>query len=355
MAKIYPFKYRFENKGIMPLHDSVWFESHQELLLRIVNTPQGRDLLCIDKDFDGMPIVGFAKNRVTGLLGFEGDNVKLVSDFRVGAKWANVIRYRWREFQALAREHYSDKVNKQTEIVLDGRHRMAATTSTFFPNADGDPDPATTDGFARRNGRDETFSTLRSGAGGPIAASPAGNALFLSRIETSATSNQYEDAAKNFVLLDTESIDTDNIDSSMFKFYAVSLLDELSGASSDNSKTVLTSSTPASNITLVSADYSQVSFSDDYGRSAKAADIVLSAYNDIILNGDGLAAINKTGITKFGLVDAWLFDNTTAGLTWSATNRHELRASSADEVGTSQSPKLVVMHSSAISPNTVWF
>lgn len=341
MAKLYPFKYRFENPGITPLKDDLWFESHQELLLRIVNTPQGRDLLCIDKDFDGVEIVRFGKNYVTGFLGFDGDRARLVSDFRTGAKWANVIRFRWREFQALAKEHYSDKVNGQTEILLNGQYRMAATTSTFYPAPSPDPP---VDGWALRdNGGNESWSDLRTGVGTSANDSSAftSGPYFIA----GTISDNYKQLRRNIHLFNCTSLGGDIVDSAIFSIWVTSLLNSLSGANSDNSKMVLASSNPASNSALIAADYGQLG-SIDFGRSVKQSSLTTGAYNGITLNANGLANITA-GISKFGEMYGWDFDNTTAGLTWASGNQQGIQPQYAETAGTEQDPKLVVIHSSA--------
>ena len=343
MAKLYSFKYRFENPEIKPLNDDLWFKSHQELLLRIVNSPQGRDMLCIDKDFDGMPIVGFAKNRVTGFLGFDGDKVRLVSDFRVGAKWANVIRYRWREFQALAREHYSDKVNGQTEILLDGGYRMAATTSTFYPDPDSEGDPTTMDGYVgRQDLAGQTLSDLIAGVGTEANTSFAGS--FSPFLRANSISNKYDYLRRRIYGFDTSSLGSDSINSAIFSHYFFNETNDLLGENSDNSKAVLSAVTPSSNIALQASDYGQFQ-GVDFGRGAKQVDLTLNAYAPITLNGDGIAGINNAGVTNLGKRSGWDFDDTEVGLTWVINLSQSINSRFADQAGTDNDPKLVVVHS----------
>lgn len=341
MAKLYPFKYRFENKGIQPLHDSIWFESHQELLLRIVNTPQGRDLLCIDKSFDGVPIVGFAKNRVTGFLGYEGENVKLVSDFRVGAKWANVVRYRWREFQALAREHYSDKVSGQTEILLNGQHRMAATTSTFWPNADGDPSPTTTDGMCLRTVAG-TWTSLVNGAGN-LSFDDIADAWAWGT-ESNASSPNWNNIARGFYLFNTSAIpDADEISSGVLSLYDEAFTKDLAGITPTIN---IYSSNPTSDTALANADYGTQG-STPFATAITWAGWNSGVYNPFTFNASGLAAISKTGISKFssGNPEYDVADN--APIHPGSAQVSGFRIYNADQAGTSNDPKLVVVHSAA--------
>ena len=70
-------------------------------------------------------------------------------------------------------------------------------------------------------------------------------------------------------------------------------------------------------------------------------------YNNFALNASGLAAINKTGITKFSLRIVSDIDNVEP--TWSSGNDAVFDISEADETGTTQDPKLVIEHSVAIT------
>jgi hypothetical protein len=344
MSKLYPFKYRFENPGILPLKDDLWFESHQELLLRIVNTPQGRDLLCIDKSFDGIEIVKFGKNHVTGFFGLDGEKARLVSDFRAGAKWANIIRFRWRDFVALAREHYSDKVNGQTEILLNGRYGMAATTSTFYP--DPHPETTTVDGWVERlNAAGETLSAIIAGSGTfALSTSNSENAPML---RGDGNTDKYDELIRAIYGFDTSIIGVDTISSAIFSRFFLSKDNGLLGEDSDNSKSVLSAVTPNSNTNLISSDYGQFQ-GTDFGRSAKQVDISAD-YNDIALNANGIAGINTSGVTNLGARLGWDFDDTETGLTWAGPGIIQaVEYYFADQAGTDFDPRLVVEHNGGV-------
>jgi len=51
MPKIFDFDVENHVRGIKRIDEDIWFSLHQRLLLEIVNTDYGRDLLCIDKKF----------------------------------------------------------------------------------------------------------------------------------------------------------------------------------------------------------------------------------------------------------------------------------------------------------------
>ena len=55
------FDRKFEGKYVpRRVNEDFWFQHWQPILLWMVNTPYGRDLLCIDKNFP--PIIEIRKN-----------------------------------------------------------------------------------------------------------------------------------------------------------------------------------------------------------------------------------------------------------------------------------------------------
>lgn len=348
MAKLYPFKYRFENPGIKPLKDDLWFESHQELLLRITNTPQGRDLLCIDRDFDGIEIVRFGKNYITGFLGLNGENVKLISDFRIGAKWANIIRYRWRDFVVLAREHYSDKVNSQTEILLDGQYRMAATTSTFYPS----PSPGSpVDGAAYVFLDNSTWSVLVNHVGtGALWDSSAGSAQCYA--QSAANSGYYSQLRRPIFGFDLSVLAGEIVESGTFSRYHTAKQTTLGGSAHANSAQLVFSANPASNTSLTATDYSTVG-TTSFGKTPIQNSITLGAYTNVILNSSGIDYLN-TKVGGIGFLGCKLgFDHVndeTPMNPYSGALNQGTSAHYADETGTTKDPKLVIVHSPALIP-----
>jgi hypothetical protein len=110
----------------------------------------------------------------------------------------------------------------------------------------------------------------------------------------------------------------------------------------------ITSSSPASNNTLVAADFGQLG-STDFG-SVTYASFSLTAYNDITLNSSGIANINPTGISKFGARGGWDLNNNFTG-TWSSFGHCYYYLYFADQTGTTKDPKLVVTYSAGAPPS----
>ena len=78
-----------ELQGARPLNEQLWFPRYESTILRLVNTNEGRDIWCLpSKSEIPYPIVEFRKNYAKYELG----GGQYLTDFRVGAKWGNVIR-----------------------------------------------------------------------------------------------------------------------------------------------------------------------------------------------------------------------------------------------------------------------
>ena len=322
--------------------------------MKLANTDYGRDLLCIDKK--PYPIVSMRKNLVKYYLGLWDGRDHYSSDVRVGVKWGNVIRSRWQDVQRAL-----DQVNLRTLLALprlallpNGRLvpvPAGAAETTAFPDP-GDPAAAAIDGVIYRHGVDETLATIRAGAGTTLAA--VASALYV-RMMASTTSPQYQQLQRMIALFDASGgiPDTDTIDSAIVSLWVrlhnaePAKQNSLTGEASENSRLHLVASTPASNTTLVNADFSQLG-ATSFGSSARQVDIVVDAYNAITVNATGLLNISKTGVTKFGFKNGWDLNNTTAGITWVSGGDQGIMIGQADNAGTTQDPKLVIQHSAAV-------
>ena len=127
-----------------------------------------------------------------------------------------------------------------------------------------------------------------------------------------------------------------SIDSVTLQLYSVS---KINNDNDGDDTVVVVSSNPASNTSLVTADY------NDFGATAYATavditGITTGAYNTFTFNATGRATISAA-ILKYGIVEGHDFTgNAPAG-----TN--EAAFSSADTTGTSQDPVLTVTHTAA--------
>lgn len=221
--------------------------------------------------------------------------------------------------------HTISLIAKKNNKIVPGK--TGKTTDTFYPSLDG---------FVMRDSAGATWSDIRGGAG-TFSAYTGTNEVDI--YLNSQPSTLYQQMQRALTYFDTSAI-ADNVVIS-----AAVLSGKGVGKNDTRSQSIgITSGTSASDSALADADYAVANF----GSTRFATDITIaswstSAYNDFTLNASGLAAISKTGISKF----AWRFsgdiDNVDPGggvsiLTYA-------RAASAEAAGTTTDPTLVVTYS----------
>jgi len=306
----------------------------------MANTVTGRDLLCLP-DLQSFPhITQFSKCHISGRI---GDHTHL-SEFRVGAKWGNVIRYRWKEFQAYAdyllAQDLWNEMQRQVPVWWRGKWRLApagATETKVHP----DPDPETTsvDGYIEhRVDAGDTWATFQGGAGSTGFPSGGGDSYYTFMYAHGTDADKWRLFGRGAALFDTSSIpDGDGIDSAILSFYGSGKTDILSQSM------CLAASAPASDTDLVGGDYDSVDTTEQSTARITIASWSTSAYNDFTLNATGEGNISKTGISKFGNRLSGDLDNTEP--TESPGDSPSTNSFAAEETGTTKDPKLVVQHS----------
>lgn len=316
------------------INEDKWFKKNQRLLLWMANTDYGRDLLCIPKKYG--QITAFRKNSVT----FRKNRKELVTDFRIGAKWANVIRFRFDEFLK-----YAAYCEKDWKFLFKGFFvpqkfpAMGLTTDTFFP----DPNPETTsvDGLVERvPGANEAFSTIRTSAGnGSDDSTDTAEGAFL----YNASGSNYSHLYRGIFLFDTSTIpSSDTISSATLSFKGALGLDGYTQSAS------IVKTTPASNTSLANSDYNIA----NWDMTQQASDKTLASldgtnYNDFALNATGISNIGKgaSGMAKFGTVLSGDRTNTDPG---SSSGVYSVwNIIKAEHTGTGSDPQLVVVHAAA--------
>src|SRR5262245_9351173 len=181
-------------------------------------------------------------------------------------------------------------------------------TLTVYPQ----PHPATTasDGYAARFGVDETFATIVGGSGN---LSGFSDPDFFAIVTSSATTDQYREIDRIAFLFDTSPLGAGQVVTS------VTLSVWVIGKSANLVQVALhiCASAPANNLAIGNCDYQTmgaVSFGNIPYTSFDGTD---SAYSTVTLNASGLAAINLTGITKFGARVEWDLTGVFGGV-WSS-------------------------------------
>ena len=222
--------------------------------------------------------------------------------------------------------------------------------STFHPDQDAEAD--TVDGYTRYEVPNSDWSVLVAGAGGYSSDTVVSSAMIGMTGHTS--SNRFNTIARCPFLFDTSSIpDGDSVSSATLSLKGTSKTDGLSTTPSMN----IYSSSPASNTSLAAGDY------DSFGTTAFCdTDVTYagwntSAFNDFVLNASGIAAIDITGISKFGTRNSEYdvgdeLDPGNHDPNWVSNSDTWVMGSFAETEGTASDPKLVVEHSVASTAYT---
>lgn len=210
---------------------------------------------------------------------------------------------------------------------------------TFFP----DPAPETTsvDGFVGRgNAVNETFSTIRAGAGTNADSASATGRFY--RLLGSATTDQYDILDRGIHLFDTSAIpDSNNINTAIFSINVDSKVNNLVLTAAHAAVAVVLS-TPASNTDLVAGDYGQTGTVRQVDTDFPFADATAGSYADMTLNATGRSNVSKTGITKLATRCAVDLDAGTPA--WASGASTHIVVVTAEAVGTGTDPKLAVTH-----------
>jgi len=224
--------------------------------------------------------------------------------------------------------------------------KVYATTGTFYPDAD--PETSTVDGRITYDTTGTTWNTAVTATAGHF----LDDSTDILDVATSYWLDSTSRAQNNrgWFLFDTSSLTSSaTISSAIISLYKYNSYD---GDNDANGYTVIVSGkTPASNTALVLGDYDQV------GSTALSntidTTIFATGYNDYTLNATGLGEILKTGISYFATREGHDLNNDQP---LNSTN-NGIAVRMADDVGTSQDPKLVVTYTLPITPkqNIIWF
>lgn len=226
------------------------------------------------------------------------------------------------------------------EIVV--RVTIETVTDTFFPDAD--TETTSVDGNASHSdAADRTFSFIVA-AGGNSASdtAPADNVIFF---RADGATDKWRFLRRGIILFDTSALpDSVLIDSSVFSAFGASKTDPLSIAPDIN----LYSSAPASDTAIVAGDYDSLG-TTPFSDNISFANWDTSGYNDFNLNASGIAAIDSTGISKFGLRNANYdvadeLDPGNHDPSWSSGQLETGIAMDFSEAGAGSQPRLTVTY-----------
>ena len=218
---------------------------------------------------------------------------------------------------------------------------VGQTTSTFFP-ASGANDPV--DGDTSRGIQNENWATFRAAVG--LAADDTSSPRqIMGGLTSAASSPNWRTMVRGIITFNTSAIpDTDEVDSAIFSFWAESVVDN----ATLNQGVTLSVSNPASASAVAIDDYVLPGNwgSTEFATRIDIGSVTTGAYNDMTLNSSGEANINISGNSNFGGRISADFDDIEASHPGSQQDAL-VQVSTADNSGTTQDPKLVVVHSEA--------
>ena len=334
LSNIHIVSERNLTKEIIGLQDDIYFASHRKLLFQVVNTDYGRELLGVR----GVPreclIVSIKKDRTTHIA----EDGQSVTNYYSGSSFADIIRFRWKEFVAYAKRFYDR--DDETQIFLDGAWKWAATTSTYKPDASPG---ATYDGYTINIKTNETWTNIIPINGAGTNANSTGNQLlFMVRWHNGTTVSRFDRVYVAAALFDTDDLDGETISSA--KVYTSPA--EKTDPDSNSPNCAVYRTTTASDTAATAGDYENIiagEISDilAYGDMTVGADGA-----EFTLNATGRDYINKTGITKLAfqnedyvMADVQPTATTSGGIT-------QVRANTA-EGSEPVKPRLEVIHTTA--------
>ena len=204
---------------------------------------------------------------------------------------------------------------------------VASATTTSFYSASGSGS-GSTDGVVARHGVDETWATLRAGAGTAVSTVVNDLTVF---IQSTTTSNQWQQINQSILTFDTSSLPNDAIITSVtLSLYGETKTDNLSISPEIN----VYGASPASDDDLVTADYGTVgatAYCDTPIGYAGWNTGTPGTANTFIFNLSGIAAVSLVGDTKLGLRNN--FDASGTPPTWSSNKSSDINPWSADKGG----------------------
>jgi hypothetical protein len=315
----------------MQVFSHAWFRRNQRTLITVLNLPglgrECRRALGLSVDGRMVAVYPHASIRACG-------------DMCIGEFFSRdlVAKRMHREFAGVWQlAHWFDQRIANT---LCPALNLGFDTLTAYPDAN--PETATVDGYAWRSGVDETFATIVSAAGTQaLDTDPDLYAV----VWASTTTDQFKEIDRMIFLFDTSAIGGGNISDAILSLWGLSKTGAL-GAPPLHA----CASSPAGNTSVGASDFATMG-STSFGNIAWASLVSTdTAYSDITINASGLAAINKTGVTKLGARIEWDINASFTG-TWGSTLANVLQVASAENAsGTAKAPKLTV----TFTPSFAW-
>jgi hypothetical protein len=214
--------------------------------------------------------------------------------------------------------------------------KIGNTTDTFYPVA-GANSPA--DGWTTANDDpwQKTWAQIITENGtNSFPSDSAGYVLLAGASNVS----RWQQITVIHLMFDTSALGTDTVDSGTLSQYGTAKSNNFNSAY--DPKLGLIISNPANTNNIVNADHQTRTKTRQCDTDITYAGFNAAGYNNFTLNTAGKASVNKTGVSKFALTNGSDIDNADPGN--QANKIFQLSFYMADQTGTTNDPKLVVVH-----------
>ena len=226
-----------------------------------------------------------------------------------------------------------------------------ADTLTVYPDAGSGN--TTVDGYTTRASQNQSFSSIRSGAG-----TGSGDTGVW---ETYVYLNSYLASGNNFRTLNRGGFTFDtsplaeviSVDSAVFSLHGLASPPSIAYTYGDNTVDVV-SFNPTNNNAIVDGDYAYTKYGTTVFSDKNFSTLSDSSYNNFSLNASGVSSIVTDGISKFGIRFGWDTDGSFGG-SWAAGNVLKFAAYASDQTGTVKDPKLTIEFTGADSGGNALF
>ena len=200
-------------------------------------------------------------------------------------------------------EEYITVEDFQKELALHGLPIIIGDSLTFYPDAN--PETTSVDGQTQSQSRAYGWSALIASDGNGSDDSCTNGSI---QIGGHQTPSVYSSLWRPIFLFDTSAIPDDaTIESAVLSLYGNSKGNHVSMAATFN----LFAVDPSSNTALIDSDFTRANWTPGVPLATEITydNYDVSGYNDFTLNAEGIEAIDKTGVSKFGGMEA-AFDAT---------------------------------------------
>lgn len=332
--------------------DENWFRAHQKTLLSFLNSPVTKRWLrriFYIKNTKFITEIGPSYFTVRG-----GNSGEYISEFLTWNQYSHII---YKVFYPLWKlYHIWDQITSfapSLNLGFDSLIIRPDGSSGYYASG-----TSTTSGYVEHNAAGgATFSTIRSGAGTAAYDKDDLTQIGLVRLVAHTTHTNYFTFMDRTIFI----FNTSSIGSATVSAATLTVLPTSTYSKSDLGDTtlVITSAAPASMADLVATDYSLTTPSAHFGTTSFASTAIsaltFNTFNDFSLNASGISALNKTGLTGYGIRLGWDFNNSFTG-TWFSGKSTSVSIFASNWSGVlfyyASCPKLVVTYSLAVSAST---